>query len=95
MAAAPPHGTMVSPHSAESAPIAFSTDGRTKTESGLDGVHVDAPADPHELLGADEPGQRLVDGRPASQVKQGAGANEARPQAGLRHAPECDSTGSA
>ena len=71
LAAAPPHGTMVSPHNAESAASALPTRGAPKAEAGLDRAHVDALADPHELARTGEARQGLVDRRAIAEVKQG------------------------
>ena len=73
-AAAPPQGTIVSPQSAARDAITFSTAGGRGPEAGLDRLHVDPLADPHELPLAGKSRQCLVDCRSGSQVKESAWA---------------------
>ena len=50
---------------------------RTLPEPGLDGAHVDALADPHQLTRTRETRQRLIDGCPLAEVKK-AGRTQRR-----------------
>ena len=51
---------------------------RTRTEPGLDGMHVDALADTHQPPGAGEARQRLVHRRALAQVKEGGRTDRRR-----------------
>ena len=75
-AAAPPQGTIASPHNVSREAITFSTARGMQAEAGFYRLDVNALTDSAESPASGEARQRLIHRSPASQVKQGVGAQQ-------------------